>query len=106
MGRTVPSFRMALDFEIELWKGFRKALPTEHDRQAFGTLMDICRNHSSAAGCATSPIIFEPMVMSMLLERDLGIRQIEEQLQDILWREVCIKIQPGTFEKSASHVKT
>jgi hypothetical protein len=26
MGKTVPSFRMALEFEIERWKGFRKAL--------------------------------------------------------------------------------
>ncbi len=106
MGRTVPSFRMALEFEIELWKAFRKALPTEEDRQAFGRLMDICRSHSSAAGCATNPIIFEPMVMSMLLEHELGIRQIEEQLQDILWREVCIKIQAGASGKSAPAVKT
>ncbi len=96
---------MALEFEIELWKGFRKALPTEEDRQAFGRLMDMCRNHTSAGGCATNPIVFEPMVMSMLLEHELGIRQIEEQLQDTLWREVCFKIQPGASQKTASTVK-
>ena len=35
MGKTVPSYRMALEFEIERWKGFRKALQSEEEREAF-----------------------------------------------------------------------
>jgi hypothetical protein len=31
MGKTVPSYRMALEFEIERWKGFRKALQSKED---------------------------------------------------------------------------
>ena len=49
MGKTVPSFRMALEFEFERWKGFRKALTSEEDREAFEELMDMCRNNAMAA---------------------------------------------------------
>ena len=35
MGKTVPSYRMALEFEIDRWKGFREALPSEEEREAF-----------------------------------------------------------------------
>jgi hypothetical protein len=31
MGKTVPSFRMALEFEFERWKGFKKALTSIED---------------------------------------------------------------------------
>ena len=33
MGKTVPSYRMALEFEISGWKGFRNALPSEEEKQ-------------------------------------------------------------------------
>jgi len=67
MGKTVPSFRMALEFEINMWRGFRKALTSDEDREAFDELMDMCRNNAMAAGNACNPIVFEPMVMSILL---------------------------------------
>ena len=71
MGKTVPSFRMALEFEIERWKGFRKALDSEEDREAFEELMDFCRNNAMASGAACNPIIFESMVMSIAKFRNL-----------------------------------
>ena len=59
MGKTVPSYRMALEMEIESWKGFRKALNSEEEREAFDELMDMCRNNAMASGNACNPIIFE-----------------------------------------------
>ena len=50
MGKTAPSYRMALEFEIERWKGFPKALTSEGDREAFEELMDMCRNNAMASG--------------------------------------------------------
>jgi hypothetical protein len=47
MGKTVPSFRMALECEIDRWKGFREALPNEEEREAFDELMDVCRSFVS-----------------------------------------------------------
>ncbi len=67
MGKTVPAYRIALEFEINTWKDFKKALPKEEDRKAFDDLMDICRVFASESSMATNPIVFEPMVMSMLL---------------------------------------
>jgi hypothetical protein len=47
MGKTVPSYRMALEEEIDKWEGFRKALHSEEEREAFDELMDMCRNNCS-----------------------------------------------------------
>jgi len=60
MGKTVPSYRMALEFEIEGWKPFRKALQSEEEREAFDWLMDMCRNNAMASSAACNPVIFEP----------------------------------------------
>lgn len=78
MGKTVPSFRMALEFEIERWKGFREALPSEEEKEAFDELMDICRKYASESSCATNPIISEPMLMSILLSQQRKIRSLEK----------------------------
>ena len=61
VGETVESYRMALESEINRWNGFARALRKD-DREAFEELMDSCRNNAMAAGNATNPIIFEPMV--------------------------------------------
>ena len=66
VGRTVESYRIAMEEEIHTWDGFARALRKD-DREAFDELMDVCRNLASASSCATNPIIFEPMIMSMLL---------------------------------------
>jgi hypothetical protein len=50
MGKTVPSYRMALEFEIHRWKDFRNALPNEKEKEAFDELMDMCRNNGMAVG--------------------------------------------------------
>ena len=49
MGKSISSYRMALEFEIDSWKGFRRALPSDDDKQAFDELMDVCRINSMAA---------------------------------------------------------
>ncbi len=47
-------------------RALRKTLRIE-DKAAFDALMDACRNYASAGSNATNPILFEPMVMSILL---------------------------------------
>ncbi len=79
MGRTVESYRMALEEEISRWKGFFKALRTE-DREAFEALMDACRLFASAGSNATQPILFEPMVMSILLFQQKKLYRLEKTL--------------------------
>jgi len=79
MGKTVESYRIALDMEIQRWNGFAKALRND-DREAFEQLMDACRNYASAGSNATRPVMFEPMVMSILLYQQKRLNRLEKEL--------------------------
>jgi hypothetical protein len=73
---------MVIEEEIRRWKGFAKALRAE-DREAFEALMDACRLYASAGSNATQPIIFEPMVMSILLFQQKKLHRLEKALDAI-----------------------
>jgi hypothetical protein len=79
MGKTVETYRLALEDEIRRWNGFAKALRRE-DREAFETLMDTCRNYASAGSNAVQPLLFEPMVLSMLLSQQLRLQKLQKEL--------------------------
>lgn len=79
MGKTVESYRRALDKELRKWSGFAKALRKEH-REAFENMMNACRNYASAGSNATRPILFEPMVVSILLHHQRALNRIEKEL--------------------------
>jgi hypothetical protein len=80
---------MALEFEIQRWKSFRKALKCEEDVEAFDHLVDMCRSHASAANNATNPIILEPMIMSILLAQQKKLQKLEYLLNDLSWQKIC-----------------
>jgi hypothetical protein len=82
MGKTIESYRIALEDEVRRWNGFAKALRVE-DREAFDALMDACRSYASAGSNATQPIIFEPMVMSVLLSQQKKLQRFEKELDAI-----------------------
>ena len=79
MGKTVESYRMALEDEIRGWNGFAKALRLD-DKEAFDALMDMCRSYASAGSNATNPIIFEPMVMSIMLHQQMQLSRLQKEL--------------------------
>ena len=79
MGKTVESYRMALDREVQRWSGFSRALRKE-DRVAFDQLMDICRNYTSAGSNATRPVVFEAMIMTILLYHQKVLNELETKL--------------------------
>ena len=89
MGKTVPSYRMALEFEIHKWKDFRNALPNEEEREAFDVLMDMCRSNGMASGAACNPIVFEPMAMSILLAQQKKLRELEQKFNEVQWLKIC-----------------
>ena len=82
MGKTVESYRMAIEDEIRRWNGFAKALRIE-DKAAFDALMDACRNYASAGSNATQPILFEPMVLSILVSQQRQITRLEKALDAV-----------------------
>ena len=73
---------MALEDEIRRWNGFAKALRLT-DKQAFDELMDACRNLASAGSNSTQPVIFEPMIMSILLFQHEKILKLEKELSAV-----------------------
>lgn len=85
MGKTVESYRMALEDEIHRWNGFVRALRIT-DKKAFDELMDACRSFASAGSNATQPVIFEPMVMSILLFQQEKLLGLERELDAIKQR--------------------
>jgi hypothetical protein len=82
MGKTVESYRMALESEIAVWNGFARALRIE-ERQAFEVLMDACRGYASAASNATRPVLFEPMMMSILLNQQMSLMRLQKELNGL-----------------------
>jgi hypothetical protein len=79
LGKTVESYRIALDREVQRWSGFARALRKE-DRAAFDRLIDICRTYASAGSNATRPVLFEAMIMSILLDQQKLLDKLEELL--------------------------
>jgi hypothetical protein len=79
MGKTVESYRLALDAEIQTWNAFLKALRTD-DREAFEQILDACRNYASAGSNATRPVLFEAMAMSILLFQQKKLIKLEKEL--------------------------
>jgi len=80
MGRTVPSYRQALEAEIGHWESFRKALRGK-DLEAFDKMMYACRIYASAGGMATRPILAEAMFMSILLNQQKELMEIKESIE-------------------------
>ena len=82
MGRTVPSYRQALESEIDRWEGFRKAL-RDKDCEAFDKMMVACRLYASAGSMATRPILTEAMIMSILLSLQRELMEIRKDLEQL-----------------------
>jgi hypothetical protein len=83
MGKTVPSYRMAIEDEMQTWKQFRLSL-TEEGKEAFDIMMDYCRTQSMAASNACKPILFQPMMMSILLEQQKQIKTLRRKIDALL----------------------
>jgi hypothetical protein len=65
MGRTIPSFRIALAMEKEDWKPFRNALDNS-DRKKFDDMWDIPRWYISACSNSVQYVRLHPILMSIL----------------------------------------
>jgi hypothetical protein len=66
MGRTVPSFRIALAMEKEDWKPFRNAL-SKSDRKKFDEMWELPKFYISACSNSVQYVRLHPILMSILL---------------------------------------
>ena len=66
MGRTIPSFRIAVVLEEKKWKEFRKYLRNKNERKLFDNMFSIANLYNSASSNAVIPIRIHPIMMSII----------------------------------------
>jgi hypothetical protein len=82
MGRTVPSFRLALAQEESEWSEYRRRLGKK-ERKAFDDMFTIVRLYISACSSAAKPVRIYVILMSILLHHYLDIRAIGETVTSL-----------------------
>jgi hypothetical protein len=82
MGRTIPSFRIALEIEERDWKPFRNALD-KSDRKKFDEMFDIPRFYISACSYSVQYVRLHPILMSILFHHYKELTECIEQVEEI-----------------------
>jgi len=77
MGRTIPSFRIALHQEEKKWKRFRSSL-CKKDRESFDDLFATARLYVSACMMACRPIRLEAIFMAIIFHHFKQILSLGE----------------------------
>lgn len=80
MGRTIPSFRLALMEEEHSWKSFRNALGKQ-DRKEFDSMFADVRLYISACSYATRPVRAQPVFMALAFHHYKQLARIAEQME-------------------------
>jgi hypothetical protein len=80
LGRTVPSFRIALEAEIREWGKFRRVL-RGGDRDALNDIFCVGRCYASAALSAVRLFRFEGLLMAVLLEHSRMLMDVASEIE-------------------------
>lgn len=86
MGRTLPSFRPALEFEIRSWTAYRQGLSAK-ERLVFDQLMNFARARSDAGSLAARPILSDVLFISILIAQQRAIEDLKIELFVVEKRE-------------------
>ena len=81
MGRTIPSWRMVAEAEVEKMKKFRDSLRFD-DKTIFDDLLNQCKLYASAASSLTSPVKEMPLIISILFAHHKKLAELEKKLKD------------------------
>ena len=82
MGRTVPTWRNRVEAELNSLNSFKRALNAS-DRQALDELMNGVRNRRAAGGMLPSIDAWKPLLISMLLECQSKISQLQKRIEEL-----------------------
>jgi hypothetical protein len=83
MGRTVMPFSFVLEDEKGMFRKFRKELSKE-DKGAFDRLFDRAKFHTAPAVYMAHPWPLETILLSILLEHEKLITEMERRLKESL----------------------
>ena len=79
MGRTVRTFRNAVDADEARWKDFKRTLRPK-GRENFGRIFDYARKCADAGTMVATPRITEVVVLSTLTELIGEIEELKEEI--------------------------
>lgn len=79
MGRTNPTFRNLLEAIETRWADYRRAL-RRRDQPAFDRLFEHAHAHADAAGYLNGPDPMIPVLVSMLLEHEKRLAELDERV--------------------------
>lgn len=82
MGRTIPSYRIMLERELERWKRFQDFLRID-ERVVFEDMMNDCRRRASAAGAACFPVIADAMFLTILFAHHKALKELCGKIDQI-----------------------
>ena len=82
MGRTIPSFTLALMEEESEWKVFRKSLDKK-DRNAFDAMFAIPKLYISSCMSVANPVVIEPIFLSILFHHHKQLVQLIGRIEKI-----------------------
>jgi hypothetical protein len=80
MGRTIPSFKIAIVEEQRGWEAFRRALD-KSDRKAFDDMFSVAQLYNSACSFAAKPIRIQPVFMSIIFHHYKRLMKIKEAVE-------------------------
>ena len=79
-GRTVPSFRIALEEEISSWHDFRRSLGSG-SRRLLDRLFNEARTYCSASSNAVRPVKFDGMLMGMVVAHERNLERLSVAIE-------------------------
>jgi len=79
MGRTIPSWRVVVDDELEKLKRFREFLRLE-DKEVYDDLLNQCKLYATYAGSMASPVKEVPLIISMLFGQHKRLMELEKRI--------------------------
>jgi hypothetical protein len=82
MGRTNPTYRDALRAMESRWEDYRRAL-RHTNQEVFDRLFEYARTHADASGLQNHQFVEVPALVSMLLEQQKQIDDLEDRLDHI-----------------------
>ena len=82
MGRTIPSFRIAVVLEEKKWREFRKYLRNNNEKKLFTHMFSIANLYNSASSNAVNPIRIYTIMMSIVLHHYKTLKEKDLLLID------------------------
>ncbi len=96
MGRTIPSFRIAVEMEQAEWKPFRNALD-KSERKEFDEMWDTPKLYVSACSNSVQLVPLQPIIISILFHHHKELKECINQVEQIETKVSSNKLQKKLF---------